>query len=128
MPRYYKDHPWGYDLDFELPFTEHNYIRYQLGSAGSIILACPKCGEEHFRGYHSTHDRCFTCPNQPMEMVALKDLETKWHPLWLAKGSRIVSVEERRAERLKREPKRPWGWQFGTKTEADYPLGYVKEK
>lgn len=56
---------------------------------------------------------------------------------WAAKfGYERISVEERRAERLDGEQKYrdrqpPWhpvsGWQFGTRTEADFPLGYAKE-
>ena len=136
MPRYYKDYPRGYDLDYELPFVEINGVRYQLGSAGSLILGCPKCGEEHFRQcgeehfrtYHSPNEYCFTCHKQPMEPIALKDLTTKWDPLWIAKGSRIVSAAERRACRFRKEAERPWDWQFGERTEADFPLGFAKEQ
>jgi hypothetical protein len=126
MPRYYKDHAGGYDLDLELPFIEQNGVRYLLGSAGSLIVACPKCGEEHFRDRRSEHERCFTCCG-PMEMVALADLRAKWDPLWEASGIPIIPVNARRAQRLKEEAERPWNWIFGNKTEADYPLGYVKE-
>lgn len=126
MPRYYKDHARGYDLDLELEFTEIDGVRYQVGSAGSLILGCPKCGEEHFRNYHSEHERCFTC-RVPMEKIALRDLKTKWAPLWEASGCRIVPVEERRAQRLKEETECPWNWVFGRKTEADFPRGYVKD-
>lgn len=32
----------------DLPWFEHGGESYLLGSAGSLILTCPKCGEESF--------------------------------------------------------------------------------
>ena len=59
MPRYGKDSAQGYDLDKELPFAEIDGVKYRLGSAGSFIMVCLTCGEEHFRDRVSPHEHCF---------------------------------------------------------------------
>jgi hypothetical protein len=126
VPRYYKEHARGYDLDEELPFIMIDGEKCQLGSAGSLILVCSTCGEEHFRDAHAINrDHCFK-GHGPMGPLKFTDLP-KYRAMWEAKGDTIISIEQRRAERLADEKARPWDWQFGEKTEADFPRGYVKE-
>lgn len=129
MPRFYKEHARGYDLDLELPFLEANGVRYHLGSAGSMIWCCPVCGAEHFRIPISVDidrpEHCFD-GHGPMELLTLNDVD-RWDGLYASLGIKTTSVETRRAARIADEGARPWYWQFGNKTEADFPLGYVKE-
>ena len=70
-------------------------VAYLLGSAGSLVLCCPQCGEEHFReprnyfgkppiGEKSWH-RCFSCPAcTQMEPIRIDELEIRWKPFWKA--------------------------------------------
>jgi hypothetical protein len=125
MPRYYKEHQRGYDLTEELPFIEIDGEKYQLGSAGSLILICPQCGHERFREHHHPGETCWTCKGVPMEKLRLADLP-KYRAMWTAQGDTLTTVEQRKAQRLQEEVERPWNWVFGDKTEADFPLGYVK--
>lgn len=127
MPRYYAEHPRGYDLDYELPFIEIGGERCQVGSAGSLILCCPVCGHQAFREHVNLEhmENCFDGHGR-MELVKLSDLESRWRPLAIANGIKLTTTEQRRADRLQRESERPWDWQFGTKTEADFPDGYAK--
>ncbi len=128
MPRYYAEHARGYDLTEELPFIEIDGERCLEGSAGSLILGCRVCGAERFRERADPNETCWTagpCRGQVMQPIKFSERE-HYHKLWLANGDTIIPVAERKAERLKLEAERPWGWQFGDKTEADYPLGYVK--
>lgn len=74
----------------------HNGKDYILGSAGSLIIACENCGEEHFREPHDyfSHPewhKCFTCrnPKQQMLPIDIAELETKWHPFWRKLGYKI---------------------------------------
>ncbi len=124
MPRYYAEHAKGYDLTEELPFIEIDGERYQLGTAGSLILICPTCGRERFRDRHDPGERCWN-GHGPLVKLNLKD-RPKYHAMWLAQGDTLTTVEERKAIRLKEEAERPWNWVFGDKTEADFPAGYVK--
>lgn len=130
MPRYYKEYGRGYDLDMELAFLEEGGVRYQLGSAGSMLWGCTTCGAEHFREPISVDpDRPENCFNGhgPMELIRLDELISKWHAVCAANGIKNTTIEERKLARLEDEAKRPWNWIFGHKTEADFPLGYVKE-
>ena len=87
-------------------------IEYLTGSAGSLVLACPACGEEQFRepmnyfwslvpenkawmakgqtnyfGDPSWH-KCMSCGTQ-MEPIRTDQLETRWNPLWRSLGHQI---------------------------------------
>ena len=68
---------------------KHDEVEYLAGNAGSLILACEKCGEEHFRGgeyfNHPEWETCFTC-RTPMAPIKIDELETKWKPFWLSLG------------------------------------------
>ena len=64
-------------------------VEYLLGSAGSLVLCCPKCGEEHFRrasnyfgpnGQPDWH-KCYACKAQ-MEPVRIDELYSRWKPFW----------------------------------------------
>lgn len=77
-------------------------VEYCVGSAGSLILGCPKCGEEHFRCKLTYHNRvisnninenCFSC-GEPMEAIRADELETKWKPLWKSLGWKVWSDEK----------------------------------
>lgn len=126
MPRYYKEHAKGYDLDLELPFIEIKGERCQLGSAGSIILVCVTCGRERFREYHHPGETCWD-GHGPMQPLPLRgELRGRLDRLWAGRGDTFTTVEQRRADRLKEEAERPWNWVFGDKAEADFPNGYVK--
>jgi hypothetical protein len=67
-------------------------VEYLLGSAGSFIIGCERCGAEHFREAHEyfAHPEwynCFTCkPRQQMVPIRVDELETKWKPLWRSLG------------------------------------------
>lgn len=92
---------------------EFQGVKYLLGSAGSLILACPKCGEEHFRepenyfwslvlrneawldkgqknywGDPSWH-KCMTCKTQ-MEPIRTDELESRWKPFWRSLGHKVT--------------------------------------
>lgn len=125
MPRYYKQHPRGYDLDRELPFCEIDGRRVQMGTAGSIIMVCEVCGEQHFREHVSQYESCFKGHGQMQPLTF--DLADKLRPMLQAQGVKFTPVAERKAERLEDEQRRPWSWIFGDKTEADFQNGYVKE-
>ena len=79
------------------PPLEHDGTKYLCGSAGSLILACPKCGEEHFRdpanyfgptGQPNWH-RCFSCQTQ-MEPIRMDELEARWKPFWQGLGFTVA--------------------------------------
>ena len=124
MPRYYKNHGRGYDLDRELDFCDVEGIgRVQTGNAGSFILICTTCLEEHFRC--ELRSWCFA-GHGPMTPLTF-ELADQLQPTLEARGVRFTTVEYRRRRRLEREAQRPWDWVFGERTEADYPLGYVKD-
>ena len=124
MPKYYKEHGLGYDLDLELPFCDVDGVgRVQLGSGGSFILICRTCLEEHYRC--ELHSSCFA-GHGPMVPLTF-DLLEQLRPTMVARGIKYTTVEYRRRKRLEREASEPWRWKFGTHTEADYPLGYCKE-
>jgi hypothetical protein len=80
--------------------VEHEEKKYLLGSAGSLILACEKCGEEHFReafNYFRNPEwhTCFTCGReQKMVPILLDELETKWKPFWLSLGDLVRDKDE----------------------------------
>ena len=63
-----------------------------LGTAGSMIVACPRCGEEHFREFTQPpeYEICFSCGDN-MKRMLKRDLDTVWKPLrrmlgWKIKG------------------------------------------
>lgn len=125
MPRYYKEHARGYDLDLELEFILIDGERCLLGTAGSVIMVCRTCGEEHFRDSPSEHERCFQGHGQ-MHPLKLSDLP-HFHEVWKSQGDTITAIEDRRTERLAKESSESFrGWIFGDKIETDYPDGYVK--
>lgn len=84
-------------LKYVINKTIHNNGKdYLLGSAGSLIIACQNCGEEHFReppNYfdHPEWHKCFTCtnPSQQMVPIDINELETKWKPFWRKLGHTI---------------------------------------
>lgn len=62
---------------------------YCLGSAGSFSVACPNCGDEHYReasDYFRNPEwyECFNldCKKEKLLPVCLKDIESFWKPLW----------------------------------------------
>ena len=88
-------------------------VEYLTGSAGSLILACPKCGKEHFRepenyfwslipenkawiergqknywGDPSWH-QCLFCESSQMEPIRIDELESRWKPFWLSLGHTV---------------------------------------
>ncbi len=88
-------------------YVEINGTKYLCGSAGSLILACSTCGEEHFRdpgsymwtdeqreanrelqkrgvGKHE-FDKCHRCQTR-MEPIRLDEIETRWVPFWKSLG------------------------------------------
>lgn len=93
----------GYDLDLELPYWERDGVRYCLGSEGSMILGCPKCGEEHFRESIRHPENCFSCHTR-MEPLTFGNRD-KYIAIWTARGDHITTVDERKATRLEREAK-----------------------
>ena len=63
-----------------------------LGTVGSMIVACTRCGEEHFR--ESTqppeYESCFSCPDGgDMKRMLRRDLDAVWRPLWRTLGWKI---------------------------------------
>jgi hypothetical protein len=70
----------------------YNGVEYHTGTAGSLILCCARCGEEHFRdplNYFGNPERhtCMTCrPKQQMVPIRMDELESKWKPLWRSLG------------------------------------------
>lgn len=99
-------------------------VEYMRGSAGSLILACPVCGDEHFRepinyfwslysdnkawmergqknywGAPEWH-KCVECPERTqMEPIRMDELESRWKPFWRSLGH-IVAEEGRQLERV----------------------------
>jgi hypothetical protein len=84
---------------------EFQGVEYLLGSAGSLILACQKCGDlrcrtpenyfwslvplhmawieqgkKNYWGDPSWH-KCYTCGTQ-MEPIRADELESRWKPFW----------------------------------------------
>ena len=77
----------------------HEGVQYLAGTAGSLILACPKCGEEHFRDFHYFYHPewavCFTCkPKQQMEPILISELESRWKPFWRSLGLTLTGEAE----------------------------------
>jgi hypothetical protein len=126
MPKYYKEHARGYDLDLEFEFIEIDGVRCQLGTAGSVILVCPTCGAERFRERPSHLETCWKGHGEMVPLPLRGELRDKLHAMWCESGDTFTTVEERKARRLEDEAKRPWNWVFGDKTEVDFPEGYVK--
>ena len=62
-----------------------------------------------------------------MHPIRFGELE-HYRTLWLAQGDTLIAKEARREARPEREVTHPGGWIFGDKTEADFPLGYVRER
>jgi len=70
-------------------------VEYLKGTAGSTIMACSKCGEEHFReatdvfreheGLTPCTENCFTCHTQ-MEPIRMDELKNRWYPFWRSLG------------------------------------------
>lgn len=96
MPKYYKEHARGYDLDRELPFADIDGLRVQLGSAGSIIMICQQCGEEHFRERISESECCFQ--GHGKMVPATFELVDKLRPMLEAQGIEFTTIEERRKD------------------------------
>lgn len=75
-------------------------IRYLCASAGGLILACSKCGEEHFReashyfGQPACWELCLTCQTQ-MEPIRVDELETRWYPFWHSLGHVIPGYKRK---------------------------------
>jgi len=62
---------------------------YCLGSGGSFMVACPKCGDEHFREAsdyfgHPEWYKCFNanCEHENLLPVRFAEIESFWKPLW----------------------------------------------
>ncbi len=74
------------------PPVIHDGVAYSRGSAGSLILCCPKCGRDRFRDpidyWHRdpTWEKCFTCETV-MEPIRMDEIETKWRPIWEAEDN-----------------------------------------
>lgn len=74
-------------------YTEKG-VAYLCGTIGSIILACDKCGEEHFREpwHYFIHppewEKCWNC-RKVMEPIRIDELETRWKPFWLSLGHTV---------------------------------------
>lgn len=127
MPRFYRNHGGGYDLDRELPFREVEGIgRCQLGSADSFILICRQCFAERFRDsvWLELQQPCYRCGG-PVSVLTF-ELADQLRPDMEARGIKFTTVAYRRRKRLEREATHPHDWVFGEKTEADFPEGYVK--
>ena len=79
----------------EIKTFAHDGVEYLLGSAGSLILACSKCGEEHFRDSNDYFrhplncEQCFACHND-MAPIRMDELETVWKPFWRGLGWAVV--------------------------------------
>lgn len=75
---------------------ETDQVAYLLGTSGSLILACSKCGEEHFRSKSDywfrkepiKWEKCFTCGTQ-MEPIRMDELENRWKPFWRSLGWKV---------------------------------------
>lgn len=58
------------------------------------ILACPKCGEEHFRDafhielHEDYTEHCFSC-GAKMELIKMDELESRWVPFWVSLGFEV---------------------------------------
>lgn len=98
-----------YDYDKELLYWNDGRTRYRLGSAGSFIMICPTCAEEHFRGVISPHETCFKGHGR-MEPLTEAN-EDSYRAIWEANGGRITTVEQRRHDRLAEEAARATGSQ-----------------
>jgi hypothetical protein len=124
MPRYYQNHPGGYDLDRELPFCDVDGVgRVELASrTGGFLLICRTCLEEQER---SELRAWCVGGHGPMEPLTF-DLADQLGPTMAARGIKLTTVAYRRRRRLEREAANPDGWVFGTRIEADYPEGYCK--
>ena len=75
--------------------TTYEGVEYLCTNAGSLILACPKCGEEHFRyAFHALflgrRERCFACQTW-MEPIRTDELETRWEPFWRSLGFHVYA-------------------------------------
>lgn len=76
-------------------------IQYLLGSAGSLILACPKCGDEIFsrpEQYFIGDDvtakmKCFSCRLALLEPINMTELETRWKPFWQSLGHEVRGID-----------------------------------
>jgi hypothetical protein len=94
-----------YDYDQELLYWRDGDTRIRLGSAGSIIMVCPICGEEHFREKISENESCFKGHGR-MEPLTEAN-EARYRELWEKNGDTLTTVEERRKQRLDEEAKQP---------------------
>lgn len=79
---------------------EVNGVAYCTGTAGSPILACPICAEEHFRDRIDvanmingvrTFEKCFTCPDSTMEPIREDEVESRWKPFWKSLGHKVLN-------------------------------------
>lgn len=128
MPRYYKDHRRGYDLDRELSFCDVDGIgRVQLTEYGSFILICRVCFAERFRDPLMLEAET-PCGDHGPYVPLTFELLDQLRPTMEARGIKFTSVAYRRRKRLEREAHgSPVGWAFGERAEADYPRGYAKD-
>jgi hypothetical protein len=90
---------WCYDFEQEESWWRQGDTLYKTGTAGSFIMACPICGEEHFRHEPNDFERCFDDGDHgPMVPLTQTNL-TAFICLWAMKGDKITTVESRRAWR-----------------------------
>lgn len=71
-------------------------VEYLSGTAGSLIVACPKCAEEHFRNpydyfAHPEWHKC-SCKTQ-MEPIRMDELEARWKPFWKSLGHQVRGID-----------------------------------
>lgn len=63
-----------------------------LGGVGSLVLACPKCGDESYRDAEDWKamrpvESCAGCgPLHIKRPIRIDDLDRKWLPLWASNG------------------------------------------
>lgn len=64
-----------------------NGVAYLCGSAGSLILSCPRCGRDRFRDpltywHHPPEwERCFK-DGTVLEPVRVDEVESRWLAIW----------------------------------------------
>lgn len=70
----------------------HDGVEYLCGTAGSLIVACTVCGEEHFRDFHYFYNpdwyQCFSGHGQ-LVPIRMDELESKWYQLWESLGFQV---------------------------------------
>jgi len=75
----------------------HGGVEYLCGTAGSLILACTVCGDEHFRDHryfmNPSWHTCF-CGHGRMVPIRIDELESRWFPFWESLGIEVVRDSE----------------------------------